>query len=98
MIRSFADGATEDLFDGIESTRARRACPTTLWPVLYRKFSQLNRVRMVAELSVPPGNRLERLKGKRDGQYSIRINDQYLLCFRWENGYADDVEVTDYHS
>ena len=98
MIRSFADGATEDLFDGIESTRARRACPAALWPVLYRKFSQLNRVRTVAELGVPPGNRLERLKGSGSGQYSIRINDQYRLCFRWEDGYGDDVEVTDYHA
>ena len=46
----------------------------------------------------PPGNRLERLKGRRAGQHSIRANDQYRLCFRWESGYADDVEVTDYHS
>lgn len=98
MIRSFADGATEDLFNGIESNRARRACPAVLWPVLRRKFSQLNRVRAVAELTVPPGNRLERMKGARFGLYSIRINEQYRLCFRWENGYADDVEVTDYHS
>jgi proteic killer suppression protein len=95
VIRSFADGATEDLFNGIASKRARRACPSVLWSVLSRKFSQLNRVRAVAELNVPPGNRLERLKGARFGKYSIRINDQYRLCFRWESGYADDVEVTD---
>ena len=50
-----------------------------------------------AELSVPPGNRLERLHGDRAGQHSIRINDQYRICFRWEDGYADEVEVTDYH-
>jgi toxin HigB-1 len=65
--------------------------------VARRKLDQLNRVRTVEELKVPPGNRLERLRGDRAGQYSIRINEQYRLCFHWENGYADEVEVTDYH-
>ncbi len=97
MIRSFADGATEDLFNGQGTRRARRACPVALWPVVRRKLTQLNRVRELRELSVPPGNRLERLRGDRAGQHSIRINDQYRVCFRWEDGYADDVEVTDYH-
>lgn len=68
-----------------------------LWSVARRKLDQLNRVRSVEELKVPPGNRLERLRGDRTGQYSIRINEQYRLCFRWESGYADEVEVTDYH-
>jgi proteic killer suppression protein len=68
-----------------------------LWPVARRKLTQLNRVRDLAELRVPPGNRLERLRGDRAGQHSIRINDQYRVCFRWEEGYADQVEVTDYH-
>ena len=62
-----------------------------------RKLTQLNRVRELRELSVPPGNRLERLKGDRAGQHSIRINDQFLVCFQWEDGYADEVEVTDCH-
>jgi proteic killer suppression protein len=97
VIRSFSDGATEDLFNGIDSRRARRACPKQLWPVARRKLTQLNRVRPLAELRVPPGNRLERLAGDREGQHSIRINEQYRVCFRWEDGYADDVEVTDYH-
>lgn len=97
MIRSFADDATEDLFNGIDSRRARRRCPVALWPVVRRKLTQLNRVRHLAELSVPPGNRLERLKGDRWGQHSIRINEQYRLCFAWEDGHADEVEVTDYH-
>jgi toxin HigB-1 len=96
VIRSFADAATEDFFNGVDSRRARRACPTTLWPVARRKLTQLNRVRLLVELSVPPGNRLERLRGDRTGQHSIRINDQYRVCFRWEDGYADEVEVTDY--
>jgi toxin HigB-1 len=65
--------------------------------VLARKFTQLNRVRDLAELAIPPGNRLERLAGDRRGQYSIRVNQQYRICFRWEDGYADEVEVTDYH-
>ena len=62
-----------------------------------RKLTQLNRVQGLSELKVPPGNRLQRLRGNRVGQYGNRINDQYRICFRWENSYADDVEVTDYH-
>ena len=97
VIRSFADLATEDLFNGVDSRRARQACPRTLWGVVSRKLTQLNRVRELRELAVPPGNRLEALKGARRGQHSIRITDQYRICFRWEGGYADNVEVTDYH-
>ena len=97
MIRTFADAATEDLFNGLDSRRARRACPATLWPAVARKLTQLNRVRELRELAIPPGNRLEALRGMRRGQHSIRINDQFRICFRWEDGYADDVEVTDYH-
>jgi len=97
VIRSFADLATEDLFNGVESRRARQACPVTLWTVVARKLTQLNRVRDLRELAVPPGNRLEALKGSRRGQHSTRINDQYRICFRWEEGYVDDVEVTDDH-
>jgi proteic killer suppression protein len=97
VIRSFADAATADLFNGIDSRCARAACPVTLWVVIRRKLTQLNRVRELRELAVAPGNQLERLKGDRAGQYSIRINDQYRICFRWEGEYADEVEVTDYH-
>ena len=97
MIRTFADAATEDLFNGVDSRRARAACPTALWPVVRRKLTQLNRVRELRELGVPPGNRLERLRGNREGQHSIRVNQQYRVCFLWEDGYADQVEVVDYH-
>ena len=97
MIRSFADEATQDLFNGSDTRRARRVCPRELWPVARRKLDQLNRVRTLQELKVPPGNRLERLRGDRAGQYSIRLNAQYRVCFRWEDSYADEVEVTDYH-
>ena len=97
MIRSLADVGTADIFDGRASPTARRACPPSLWPVAQRKLDQVNRVRDLNALAVPPGNRLERLRGAGAGQYSIRINDQYRLCFRWEDGYADEVEIPDYH-
>ena len=97
MIRSFADAATEDLFNGVDSRRARQTCPSTLWAIVARKLTQLNRVRELRELAVPPGNGLEALKRGRRGHHSIRINDQYRICFRWEDGYVDDVEVTDFH-
>ena len=97
MIRSFADKGTEDVFDGISSKDARSVCPLSLWAVARRKLTQINRVLELAELAVPPGNHLERLRGDRAGQHSIRINDQYRVCFSWKAGYADDVEITDYH-
>ena len=97
MIGSFADPGTADIFDGTDSRAARRTCPRRLWSVARRKLDQVNRVCDLGELAVPPGNRLERLKGKRAGQHSIRINEQYRICFRWENNHADDVEITDYH-
>jgi len=97
VIRSFADRATEDLFLGLDSRRARQACPQALWPVVRRKLDQLNRVKGPPELSIPPGNRMESLRGDRKGQHSIRVNDQYRICFRWEESDAYEVEVTDYH-
>jgi proteic killer suppression protein len=65
--------------------------------VARRKLDQVNRVRHLRDLSIPPGNRLEPLRGARQGQHSIRINDQYRICFRWEAGDAQEVEITDYH-
>jgi len=97
VIASFADAATEDLFNGIDSRRARSACPMSIWPVVRRTLTQINRVRAVSELAIPPGNRLEALRGDRAGQHSIRINEQYRICFRWEGDHATDVEVTGYH-
>jgi len=85
------------LFLGLDSRRARQACPQSLWPVVRRKLDQLNRVKDLPELSIPPGNRLERLRGDRKGQHGIRINEQYRVCFRWEERDAYEVEVTDYH-
>jgi proteic killer suppression protein len=97
VIRSFADRGTEVIFDGAETRAARRTCPVELWSIARRKLDLLNRVRDLADLLVPPGNRLERLRGNRAGHYSIRINDRYRVCFRWEAGYADEVEIADYH-
>jgi proteic killer suppression protein len=97
VIRSFADRGTEDVFDGAATRAARATCPQSLGSIARRKLDQINRVRDLAELAVPPGNRLERLRGNRTGQYSIRINGQYRVCFRWENGYATEVEIADYH-
>jgi proteic killer suppression protein len=97
MIAIFADGASEDLFSGVASRRAQRACPQPLWPVARRKLDQLNRVRSLGELRVSSDNRLGRLAGGRAGQHGVRINEQFRICFRWEDGHAYDVEVTDYH-
>ena len=97
MIQSFKDRGTEDIFDGADSRTARTCCPRSVWAVARRKLDQINRVRELSELSVPPGNRPERLRGNRSRQHSIRINQQYRICFRWEGGHAWEVEITDYH-
>ena len=97
MIQSFKGAGAEDIYDGAASREAMKCCPKAIWPVARRKLDQLNRVREVAELRVPPGNRLELLQGDREGQYSIRINQQYRICFQWEDGHACAVEITDYH-
>ncbi|MCK9374391.1 MAG: type II toxin-antitoxin system RelE/ParE family toxin [Sulfuricurvum sp.] len=69
-----------------------------LWKSAFRKLDQIDSVIMLDELKVPPGNRLEKLRGNRDDQMSIRINDQYRICFRWSESGAVNVEITDYHS
>ena len=97
MIRSFRDRGTEDIFNGSDSPLARRVCGRTVWARARRKLDQVNRVQDLRALTVPPGNQLERLCGDRKEQYSIRINNQYRICFRWEAGDAWEVEITDYH-
>ncbi|MBI3015946.1 MAG: type II toxin-antitoxin system RelE/ParE family toxin [Candidatus Tectomicrobia bacterium] len=82
MIRSFRDRGTEDIFDGSDTRVARRTCPRALWATVRRKLDQINRVRDLRDLATPPGNRLERLRGNRSGQHSIRVNEQYRVCFR----------------
>jgi proteic killer suppression protein len=97
MIRNFKDRATEDIFNGIATKAAMRACPRNVWGIAVRKLDQLDSVSSIDELRIPPGNRLETLSGKRKGQFSIRINDQYRICFKWTETGPVDVEITDYH-
>ena len=97
MIQSFTDKGTEDLYNGVESPAARKRCPKDLWSVAQRKLDEINRATDLNDLSVPPGNMLEKLKHDRKGQMSIRINQRYRICFRWKNGDAYEVEIVDYH-
>ena len=97
MINSFRNRGIEDIFNGLDTRFARQICPRNLWRIVRRKLDQINRVRELRELAIPPGNRLESLRGDRAGQYSIRINDQFRICFRWEEGDAYEIEITDYH-
>ena len=97
MIVSFADDGTTDVFHGRDTKLARRTCPPSLWSVARRKLDQLNAAARLEDLRVPPGNRLEALRGARAGQHSIRINDQYRLCFAWQAAGPGDVELVDYH-
>jgi toxin HigB-1 len=96
-IRSFRDQGTEDVFNGERSRAARRVCPDQVVAVARRKLVQLNAAHVLDDLRVPPGNRLEALKGNRKGEHSVRINDQYRVCFRWTDEGAVDVEIVDYH-
>ena len=93
MIKSFRDADTERLW---KEERTRRI-PADLRKPGLRKLQMLNAATALTDLLVPPGNRLERLRGDREGQYSIRINDQYRVCFEWRESNAFDVEITDYH-
>ena len=97
MIQRFKDPGTEDVFNGEKSRRARKGCPRDLWNVASRKLDQLDSARKLDDLRIPPGNRLEALSGARGGQHSIRINDQYRVCFVWTENGPDRVEITDYH-
>jgi proteic killer suppression protein len=97
MIRSFHDAGTEDIFNGANTRAARQVCPESLWKVAFRKLDQLDSVASLADLRVPPGNQLEALTGDRNGQFSIRINRQYRVCFLWTELGPDQVEIVDYH-
>lgn len=93
MIKSFADKVTAAVFQGIEI----RALPKTMQPTARRKLMLIDTATGISALRVPPGNRLEMLKGDRKDQWSIRINEQWRICFRWQDGHAWDVEIVDYH-
>jgi proteic killer suppression protein len=93
MIRSFRDKETEKVF----RREASRKFPPMLQRLAQRKLVILDGAEALGDLRIPPGNRLEKLRGDREGQYSIRINDQWRICFLWSDGNADDVEIADYH-
>ena len=93
MIQSFRDKATRDVFDRIYV----KAISPELQRTVYRKLLILDAAESLEDLRVPPGNRLEKLSGDRKGQYSIRVNDQYRICFVWREENAFDVHLTDYH-
>jgi proteic killer suppression protein len=97
VVNGFADRGTEDVFDGTNSRAARRVCPQSLWPLARRKLDRIDSAVEPRDLAVPPRNRLEVLQGNKRGQHSIRINDQYRICFRWSVAGADAVEIADYH-
>ena len=97
MIISFGDKATSDLFNGINS-RAVRKIPSNITKIALRKLDLLNAVEQLDELKIPPGNRLESLKGDLKGFYSIRINNQWRIIFQWNNGNVSLVQIIDYHS
>ncbi len=97
MIVTFKNQATEDIFNGQNTKGARKLCPRSIWRVASRKLDQLDSVIAVEELKIPPGNRLEPLSGDRKGEFSIRINGQYRVCFKWSEAGPVDVEITDYH-
>jgi proteic killer suppression protein len=97
VIQSFKDSGTEHIFNGVNSRGARKKCPESLWRIAVRKLDQIDSVTELQELSIPPGNRLEALTGDREGQYSIRINEQYRICFTWTEKGPDQVVIVDYH-
>lgn len=93
MIRSFADRETEKIFH----QNVSKKLPYSIQKTALRKLIMIDSAETLQDLRVPPANRLEALKGNRKGQYSIRINDQYRICFRFSANGAEDVEITDYH-
>lgn len=94
---TFANQATEDIYNGKNTSDARRLLPRNLWNVAFRKLDQIDASVSLDDLRIPPENRFEALKVDRIGQYSIRINDQYRICFIWNVTDASKVEIVDYH-
>ncbi len=97
MIQSHASQATRDVYDGVRSKAASKVCPSNLWGIARRKLDQLDWAAAIEDMKAPPGNRLEKLRGDRKGRYSIRINDQFRICFAWTDRGPVDVEIVDYH-
>lgn len=97
MIGSFKDQGTEDVYNNEDTRAARKTCPGEIWSVAQRKLQMVQNAVLLADLKVPPKNKLEKLKGDRAGQHAIRINDKYRVCFIWTDQGAEEVEITDYH-
>ncbi len=93
MIKSFADKETQKIYKGLFSKKL----PSDIQHLALRKLIMINHARTIDDLRVPPGNRLEKLSGNREGQYSIRINDQYRICFIFDGNDSYNVEIVDYH-
>jgi proteic killer suppression protein len=93
VIKSFGNAVAEDIYNGTPN----RQMPTGLQRIAMRKLRYLDNAADLKDLRVPPGNRLEKLAGDRKDQYSIRINEQYRICFRWKNSDAYEVSIVDYH-
>ena len=97
MIQSFRNKGAEDIFNGLDTKAARKACPRELWKGAERRLSQLDYASTLDDLRLPSSNRLHALKEDRKGQHSISINMEYRICFRWTAAGPEGVEVTDYH-
>ncbi|MDJ0688315.1 MAG: type II toxin-antitoxin system RelE/ParE family toxin [Xenococcaceae cyanobacterium MO_188.B32] len=97
MIIGYKQQGAKDIFNGNDTKYARRACPQNLWKIARRKLDQLDFAASLNDLRSPPKNKLEALKGDRKGQHSIRINDQYRICFVWSKDGVTEVEIADYH-
>ena len=93
MIKSFKDKETKKIFE----RRRSKKLPSDIQQIALRKLRMINRVQSLEELKIPPANRLEKLKGERFGQYSIRINNQWRICFQWHGNNAFNVQIVDYH-
>lgn len=93
MIKTFGDARTQKIYDG----QRAKGFPDDLYAVAFRKLDMLRRAQTLQDLRIPPGNRLEAMKGKWDGFHSIRINDQWRIVFRWNQGDAEAVRIVDYH-
>jgi proteic killer suppression protein len=98
MPTAFRNQGTEDVFNGVDSKAARKLCPPALVSRARATLFLVDDAEALQDLLVPPGNRLEALKGDRKGQHCVRINDQFRVCFRWTERGAEDVEIVDYHA
>lgn len=97
MIQKFKNKGTEDIFNGKNIKNAKKVSPCSLWHIASRKVDQIDSVQFLNELRIPLGNKLEILLGDREGEYSIRINEHYRICFKWTDIGPDILEIIDYH-